>query len=94
MNRMEFEAAVPKMAAQFAEQGYGMTTLGVFLQFCRSVSSRLPEDGPGSDVDKAAAAYVDALEARGTTHTVCADTSATSRASWTARRSTSRMRSA
>jgi len=73
MNRVEFEAAVPKMAAQFAEQGYSMTTLGVFLQFCRSVSRRLPEDGPGPDVAKAAAAYVDALEAKGTTRAVCVE---------------------
>ncbi len=72
MNRMEFEAAVPKMAAQLAEQGYSMTTLGVFLQFCRSVSRRLPDDGPGPDVVGAAEAYVDALESRGMTRKVCA----------------------
>ena len=72
MNRMEFEAAVPKMAAQFAEQGYGVTTLGLFLQFCRSVSRRLPLDGPGPDVAEAANAYVDALESSGTTKKVCA----------------------
>lgn len=72
MNRMEFEAAVPKMAAQFAEQGYSMTTLGLFLQFCRSVSRRLPMDGPGPDVAEAASAYVDALESSGTTKKVCA----------------------
>ena len=72
MNRMEFESAVPKMAAQFAEQGYSMTTLGLFLQFCRSVSRRLPFDGPGPDVAEAARAYVDALEANGTSKKVCA----------------------
>lgn len=72
MNRMEFEVAVPKMAAQFAEQGYSMTTLGLFLQFCRSVSRRLPMDGPGPDVVEAANAYVDALESRGATGKVCA----------------------
>lgn len=72
MNRMEFEDAVPKMAAQFAGQGYSMTTLGLFLQFCRSVSKRLPVDGPGPDVVEAANAYVDALESSGTTKKVCA----------------------
>ncbi len=72
MNRMEFEATVPKMAAQFAEQGYSMTTLGQFLQFCRSISRRLPESGTGPDVALAAEAYVDALEKSGTTKKVCA----------------------
>lgn len=72
MNRMEFEAAIPKMAAQFVEQGYSMTTLGLFLQFCRSISRRLPESGPGPDVALAAEAYVDALEGRGTKRKVCA----------------------
>lgn len=72
MNRMEFEAAIPKMAAQFVEQGYSMTTLGTFLQFCRSISRRLPESGPGPDVAQAAEAYADALEERGTTKRVCA----------------------
>lgn len=69
---MEFEAAIPMMAAQFVEQGYSMTTLGLFLQFCRSVSRRLPESGPGPDVAQAADTYVEALEARGTTRRVCA----------------------
>ena len=64
MNRMEFEAAIPKMAAQFVEQGYSMTTLGTFLQFCRSISRRLPESGPEPNVAQTAEAYVDALEKR------------------------------
>ena len=48
-----------------------MTTLGLFLQFCRSVL-RLPMDWPGPDVVEAAAAYVGAFESRGTTGKVCA----------------------
>ena len=71
MNRMEFERAVEEMAAQFAEMRYSMSALGLFLTFCRSVSRRLPETGPGPDVPTAIEAYVAALEEKGVSRKVC-----------------------
>lgn len=71
MNRVEFERAVEEMAAQFKEMRYSMSALGLFLQFCRSVSRRLPEGGPGPDVLAAIEAYVDALEEKGVSRKVC-----------------------